>query len=100
MRSYSLQSYKDFRTLLRATEIQVQEQLSLVPDFRPLEIIQKQLEAVIAWTAPGEQPTKEQKDLISFGLITARELDDSADPTIQDLANRLHALSAYFDRTY
>lgn len=100
MDDYQIGSMADFQVFLRETDRILCEISASMPGYAILDNIHRQLEAIVDWTSSGRKLARKQKDSINFGLITARELDDSSDQKIQDLANRLHALSGYFDRNF
>lgn len=92
-----IHSREDFRRVLAETLELVRRLATRTPGFPPYENIIQQLEAVSAWTASGKTPTQDQRSSIDVGLVAARELDEIPAPDVKDLANRIHAISYYFD---
>ena len=49
------------------------------------------------WTANGRVPPQDERESISIGLLAARELENTGDPQIDDLHDKLESLHNYFE---
>jgi hypothetical protein len=85
---------KEAEAALGRAQAGVARLLRADPKNEALLSVQRQLAQVAAWTRGGQLPTVAQAQLLSFGLIAAREIE----PVDLSLATELHELSYYLKR--
>ncbi len=66
------------------------------PDYPVWLQLRQQLHAMQEWSANNAQPTSEQLQRVSIGLIAARELEPAVNEEMDDLVTRLHLLNHYW----
>ena len=86
----SIKSTTEFRTRLIDAMQRVDELFAKDPD-PMIGSIQRQLRHVEQWTREGERPRQDQLDLLNFGLMASRAVDD----TDRRLAVDLYELKSY-----
>src|SRR5581483_12082513 len=92
----TIRSRSEFQKVL-SEAIELLRSLSKeTPGFPPYENIARQLDAMSQRTSGGRVPSAEERSSIDVGLVAARELDAYPDSKIQDLAQRLYELNAFF----
>ena len=70
--------------------------LASSPDYEVMLRIEKELAAMKQWTDEGREPTQDERQSIDVGLIAVRELEGGP-YELQQLADKLHVLNAYFE---
>ena len=85
-----------YSRVLAATIAEIDGFASREPAYWVWGNLQQQLHAMRDWTADGAEPTAEQAQRISVGLVAARELEPPADAAMDDLITRLHLLSYFW----
>ncbi len=63
------------------------------PSFMPFQDLEMQLDAILHWTAHGRDPTPDERQRITIGRITVRELEPAQTDEIWELAQRMHSLN-------
>jgi hypothetical protein len=96
---YEIRSGDELKIMVRTAIQAVSELQEVVPDYPPFQSILNQLKAIENWYDKQGLLTESQKTSITIGLIAARELDSISEPRILDVADRLHAISAFIDRS-
>jgi hypothetical protein len=93
-----IKSRDDFFQMLARTTAEIDSLAAREPAYPVWVNLQRQLHAMREWTANSAQPTPEQLQRISIGLVAARELEPAPDAAMEDLITRLHLLSYYWKR--
>ena len=91
-----VRSRAEFFTVLESTLEEVSALIETEATVGLWKTIKAQLEAMAEWAADGRDPTKEERNRITIGIIVVRELEPAYDPVIYQLTQRLHELSGYF----
>jgi len=84
-----------FRVLGEATDL-ARRILASSPGYEVMLRIEKELSAMKQWTDDGREPSEEERQSIDVGLVAVRELDGGP-YELQQLADKLHVLNAYFE---
>lgn len=90
-----IQHRSDFFDVLDGLIAQTQRLRSGAP-WAPLDVLQRQLDAMKTWTSGGRAPTKTERRSITIALISMRELEPAANDEIYDYSQRLTEISFYF----
>jgi hypothetical protein len=93
----NLNSREDFFRVLSDTITFSKKLRSRSPKDETLEAIDRQLQAMLRWSAGGRTPLPDERRSIDVGLVAVRELEDSQDVEVVDYAERLQELNNYFD---
>ncbi|UQA56372.1 hypothetical protein [Polyangium aurulentum] len=83
----------EFLRVLDATTAEIDAFVAREPLYPVWKRIQVQLHAMKQWATSAAGPTPEQLQMVSIGLIAARELEPAPDAAIDDLVSRLHNLN-------
>jgi hypothetical protein len=86
-----IKSRDEFQSTLAATTAEMDGLAASQPDYPVWGNLKRQLHAMTEWSAAGD-PTPEQREMISIGLIAVRELEPPP-PEMEDLVRRLHQLN-------
>jgi hypothetical protein len=86
----SIKSATEFRVRLIDAMHAIDQLVAKDPD-PMIGSIQRQLKHVEQWTCGGQRPRQDQIDLLTFGQMASRAVDD----TDQHLANELYELASY-----
>jgi hypothetical protein len=87
---------EDFFRILASTTREIDDFAAREPAYPIWGVLQRQLHAMRAWTENGADPTPEQRNRVSIGLVAARELEPAPDAAMEDLVTRLHLLNYYW----
>jgi hypothetical protein len=96
MSKLPLTNRADFFEVLKRTRVEVERMVANDPAAGPLQSVAAQLAAMKSQTAQGRNPTEDERDAITIGLIAARELEPPTSEAMGDLIERLHELNGYF----
>jgi hypothetical protein len=96
MSKLPLTSRADFVDVLDQTLAEVNGIVAKGPGFGPFRSIADQLANMKSQTAKGRDPTEDERDAVTIGLIAVRELEPTDDAATGDLIDRLHELNGYF----
>lgn len=96
MSKLPLTNRADFFEVLEKTLVEVSGIAANGPGFGPTKDIADQLAIMKAQTANGRNPTEDERDAITIGLIAVRELEPASSEAMGDLIARLHELNGYF----
>ena len=83
----------EFYRVLAATTAEVDALVVREPVYPVWKQLQQQLHAMRQWLSSPSGPTPQQLQMVSIGLIAARELEPPPDAAMQDLVTRLHVLN-------
>ena len=86
----------EFANALDVTIAEVDALVLAEPDYPVWRMLQQQLHALKGWSTSNANPGSEKLQVISIGLIAARELEPTDLEWMQDLADRLHLLNHYW----
>lgn len=86
----------DFFEVLERTRLEAIKIAANGPGFGPMQSIADQLERMKSQTAGDRDPTEDERDAITIGLIAVRELEPPSSEAMGDLIERLHELNGYF----
>jgi hypothetical protein len=92
-----IDSRNDFFRVLGECQKICGDILRVQPKNQIIEVIDTELDAMWRWTQNDREPTEDERKSIDIGLIAVRELENSGDPTIDALADKLGALNNYFE---
>jgi hypothetical protein len=84
---------EEFFRVLAATSAEVDALVAREPAYPVWKQLQQQLHAMKMWSTTAPGPTPQQLQMVSIGLIAARELEPPPDAAMQDLVTRLHVLN-------
>lgn len=90
-----INSRADFGVLLQKATREGELLLRRRPGDPVIEVIERQLEAVGAWSANGRTPTKAERGSIDIALRASRELEGDSDAC--NWTRDLYALDAYIE---
>jgi hypothetical protein len=90
-------SLTEFRSELDKAVEQLLELMQAIPSYYVFESIAKQLAWLREVSVNKDPRTIDKKSTLNFGLLAARELDDSDVKGVRQLARRLHDLSYFLD---
>lgn len=90
-----INSRADFDALLHRATLEGRALLARRPGDPAIDPIVRQLEAVAAWSANGQKPSKDQRSSIDMGLRASRELE--GDPDTYKWTQDIFALDAYIE---
>ena len=96
MSQLPLTNRADFFEVLERTHLEVEAVVANGRGIGFMHSIANQLAAMKSQTANGRNPTEDERDAITIGLIAVRELEPAVDETMDDLIGRLHELNGYF----
>ena len=96
MSKLPLTNRTDFFDVLEQTRIEVEGVTANGPGFGPMQSVADQLAIMKSQTANGRNPTEDERDAITIGLIAVRELEPATSEAMGDLIARLHELNGYF----
>jgi hypothetical protein len=92
-----IDSRKDFERVLKVALSTAKKLLAASRQADTLRPVEAQLEAMQRWSAHGRVPTDDERESIDVGLIAARELENSGDPTVDRFREELQWLNNYFE---
>lgn len=84
----SIKTRGEFEAELREAIYQADKRLQQSPNWEPMKVVRRQLEAMKTWTAGMRTPTEEERKKINIGVIALRNFDDDAE--IADLCHKLN----------
>ena len=87
----------DFFLVLAEARAFATQRLAATPEDGTMAAIEEQLTAMDDWSAEGRCPSEEERTRVNISLIAVREFDGHGDQQIQQFAQSLHALNAYFE---
>jgi hypothetical protein len=93
-----IRNHADFFDMLARTTTEIDGLVAREPAYPVWALLQRQLQAMRAWTTDGKDPTAEQRVRVSIGLVAARELEPAPDAVMENLVTRLHLLNYYWRR--
>src|SRR5262249_22018456 len=83
-----INSREDFLRILEITTTEIDGFVAREPAYPVWGLLQRQLHAMREWTANGRDPTPDQRQRISIGLVAARELEPTQDDAMENLTTR------------
>jgi len=86
----------DFFDVLELTLVEAEERASKGPGFGPMQSVADQLKKMKSQTTGGRNPTEDERDAITIGLIAVREFEPPETENMADFIARLHELNGYF----
>ncbi len=92
----TIQDREEFLRMLFHTLAGVDALATREPAYPVWHQLLQQLLAMRQWTANCSDPTREQCQRVSIGLIAVRELEPAVDAEMYDLIARLHELNYYW----
>ncbi|HMY21418.1 MAG TPA: hypothetical protein PKA58_34080 [Polyangium sp.] len=96
MATLPLTNRPDFFEVLEQTRLEVENLAARGSGHGPMKSVAVQLEVMKRQTAGGRNPTEDERDAITIGLIAVRELEPPSSESMADLIERLHELNGYF----
>ncbi|MES2297155.1 MAG: hypothetical protein V4582_08935 [Pseudomonadota bacterium] len=72
----SLKTFDEFDQLLTAARSELARMRLAEPDDGAIASVSRQLDALHGWTRGGRCPDQGEKDMLNFGQIASRELDN------------------------
>jgi hypothetical protein len=96
MSTPEVRSRSDYMAMLDATAAEIDGFAAREPAYPVWGRLQRQLHAMQQWLANGADPTPEQRQKVSIGLISARELEPPQDEAMENLCARLSLLNYYW----
>lgn len=96
MATLPLTNRSDFFEVLEQTRLEVETLAARSSGHGPMKSIAVQLGEMKRQTAGGRNPTEDERDAITIGLIAVRELEPPSSESMADLIEILHELNGYF----
>ncbi len=96
MAQLPLTNRADFFDVLEQTRVEAEALAARGSGFGPMKSVAKQLEEMKRQTANGRNPTEDERDAVTIGLIAVREFEPPTSESMADLIERLHELNGYF----
>jgi len=87
----SIKTRGEFEAELLEAIFQADQRLQRSPNWVPMQVVKRQLDAMRQWTQQLRTPTEEERKKINIGLIAAREFDDD-----EEMASLCHKLNYFF----
>jgi hypothetical protein len=81
----------EFEAELKEAIYQADQRLQKAPNWPPLQVVRRQLDAMKKWTASMRAPTADERAKINIGVIAARNFDDD-----EEMAGLCHRLNYFF----
>lgn len=92
-----INSRDDFFQMLDEARKITGDMLRVQPKNWTIESIDTQLDAMQRWTQNDREPTQDERDSITIGLLAVRQLDADRQDQSGQLARMLYDLNNYFD---
>jgi hypothetical protein len=92
-----IDSRADFFSALARAKVDVVKLRARLPSDETLLSVQRQLDAITAWTANGRAPTLEDREKISMGIRMDREFEVTNDIEIYDFRELIGDINNYMD---
>lgn len=96
MSKLPLTNRTDFLDVLDMTLLEAKQRAAKGPGFGPMQSVADQLVFMKLQTAGGRNPTEDERDAVTIGLIAVREMEPPDTASMADFIERLHELNGYF----